>query len=517
MALKPCKECGCEVSTKARNCPNCGAPIPGRIKLSFIIVITLGIALLIALFTPNQDKKEQKENVTQSATSLAVQKESILDHEKEESQDEVASIPQSSHEKGPTDSSMNVQVNPNPTSWWNEMWEYRLPFTINANGIARSNHPAEIPVNFSDFFATLGETGDLDINSIRVIEVNARGDVLDEEVPFQFDPAQGFDPGTNAAGTVVLILEGTTTGDRFYHLFFDVIGTPFPPPTVSPQVTVTDDVLDERQNSYQIATPTATYLFQKQAAGFSSLVDADGNDWINYHPTGGSAGNFRGIPNLVFPEGQLHPGDATSTSTIVNQGPIKATIHSITKDTLWEALWEFYPEYAKLTVLNTNHDYWFLYEGTPGVTLEPATDFVVRSDGTSTMTSGNWEGDLTGEEWVYVGDPTLGRSLFIAHHENDAVVDSYRPHDGVMTVVAFGRGLGTTISRLSQVPAHFTIGLMDETVFSSAQPIIQSAYQDLLVSSGSPERKVEANQPPSVNAGAATLRLRTALVPITKK
>jgi hypothetical protein len=229
MALKPCKECGREVSTKARNCPNCGAPIPGRIKLSLIIVITLGIALLIALSTPNQDKKEQKENVTQSATSLSVQKESILDHEKEESRDEVASITQSSHEKWPTDSSMNVQVDPTPTSWWNEMWEYRLPFTINANGIARLNHPAEIPVNFSAFFATLGESGALDTNSICVIEVNAQGDVLDVEVPYQFDPAQGFDPATNAAGTVVLILEGTTTGDRFYHLFFDVIGTPFSP------------------------------------------------------------------------------------------------------------------------------------------------------------------------------------------------------------------------------------------------------------------------------------------------
>jgi hypothetical protein len=94
MSLKPCKECGREVSTKAKNCPNCGAPIPTRIKLSVIIVITLGLgfAWLIALSTPNQDKKGQQEKVVRSATSVSVPKESILDHDKKESQDEVASI-----------------------------------------------------------------------------------------------------------------------------------------------------------------------------------------------------------------------------------------------------------------------------------------------------------------------------------------------------------------------------------------------------------------------------------------
>ena len=321
----------------------------------------------------------------------------------------------------------NVPVTPNPTSWWDESWEYRLPLTINGNGIDRSNHPAEVAVNFTDVLTTLGESGALDPATIRVIEVNAQGDAIDVDVPFQFDPDAGFDPSTNAAGTVVLLLTGPTTGDRFYQVFFDLIGSSVPtPPTVPTQITLTDDVLDEGQLSYQIDTPTATYLYHKQGAGFSSLLDTEGNDWIDYHPTGGSAGNFRGIPNLVFPEGQFHPGDATATSTILSQGPLKLTIHSITNDSLWEGIWEIYPEFAKFTLLNTNHDYWFLYEGTPGGTLEPATDIVVRSDGTSTLLSGTWEGDLTGEEWVYLGDPTVGRSLFIAHHEEDTVVDSYR-------------------------------------------------------------------------------------------
>lgn len=32
MALKPCEECGKEVSDKAAACPHCGAPIAGSVK-----------------------------------------------------------------------------------------------------------------------------------------------------------------------------------------------------------------------------------------------------------------------------------------------------------------------------------------------------------------------------------------------------------------------------------------------------------------------------------------------------
>lgn len=46
VTLKPCRECGHEVSTKAISCPNCGAPIKGKhyfIKTMFIVIIIVGV------------------------------------------------------------------------------------------------------------------------------------------------------------------------------------------------------------------------------------------------------------------------------------------------------------------------------------------------------------------------------------------------------------------------------------------------------------------------------------------
>ena len=43
-----------------------------------------------------------------------------------------------------------------------------------------------------------------------------------------------------------------------------------------------------------MATGIGTWYFQKEAAGFSSLVDTSGNDWITYSTAAGSAGEYRG-------------------------------------------------------------------------------------------------------------------------------------------------------------------------------------------------------------------------------
>ncbi len=175
-------------------------------------------------------------------------------------------------------------------------------------------------------------------------------------------------------------------------------------------------------------------------------------------------------------------------STILHDGPLKTTIHSETNDGKWEATWEIYPNFATMTVLKTDHDYWFLYEGTPGGSLDTGSDTVVRADGTTTLAQSSWTGDLPGDEWVYFADPLLGRSLFAANHQDDTAVDSYRPMNGEMTVFGFGRsGLNTL---MGSVPAKFTIGLFDETAHGQASPIINSAYRDLVLTVGSAEQLV---------------------------
>lgn len=375
-----------------------------------------------------------------------------------------------------------------PTPHWRYAdWRYRAPITVNAGDAPRRDSPVEVEIDFSALFASLGVAQTVDLNSLRLVEVDAAGVLLNENVPFQFDPAPDFDPAGNASGALIFLLPGATAVNavRTFHLYFDVAGRGFTPAITPPQINVTDDVMDEGQASFRIATPAATYYYQKQGAGFSSLLDVNGNDWISYKPEGGAAGNFRGIPNMF--SAHFHPGGLTGVSTLVNQGPLKATIRSVTTDTDWEVMWEIFPRYARMTVLRLDEPYWFLYEGTPGGVLEPDTDFIVRSNGLQTPASVSWAGDLVGEEWLYFADPNVGRALFLAHHTDDDKVDSYWPMEDAMTVFGFGR---LNLNKyIEQVPSQFTIGLIDATSYAAAAPLVRGAYRDLEANLGTPEQR----------------------------
>ena len=195
-----------------------------------------------------------------------------------------------------------------------------------------------------------------------------------------------------------------------------------------------------------------------RVAGFASLDDVNGNDWIGYHPTpgSGSAGEYRGIPNL----GAVgHPGYVNSSSTLVSQGPLKATIQSQSTDGAWRFMWEIYPNYATMTLQQAGGNYWLLYEGTPGGTFEPASDSWTRSSGETLLCSQNWTGDMANPEWVYFRDGARDRYLFMAHHEDDALEDQYWQMENNMTVFGFGRQYPCCDKYLTAVPAHLTIGL----------------------------------------------------------
>lgn len=65
MALKKCKECGNEVSTKAANCPNCGVPIKKKTNISCIgaifVLVVIAIAYNSISNTLNKTSKQKTE------------------------------------------------------------------------------------------------------------------------------------------------------------------------------------------------------------------------------------------------------------------------------------------------------------------------------------------------------------------------------------------------------------------------------------------------------------------------
>ena len=388
-------------------------------------------------------------------------------------------------------------------AWWDNNWDYRVEVTAAAAGFARKNKPAEFELNFTQLWTSLGKTGTLDPNSIRVVEIDANDNVLDDAVPFQFDKATDYNAASKAAGTLVLILKGNTAAgaSRTYHVYFDVTGKGFAAPSVPAQVTLTEGLIDEGNAAYKIATRNGEYYYHPKGGGFSSLNDADGNDWIDYHQTPlGNAGSYRGIPNAVSPNngGHFHPGSKTMTTTVRNSGPLKVTLHvkeskNYPSRLEWEGMFEIYPDYVVFTMLVAPYPYWVLYEGAPGGQLQTNSDFVVRNTGVQTLTSVGWEGDLEPEEWAYFVDPIVERAIYFVNHTNDDKTDSYNHQDNVMTKLGFGRKSAGYLLDPALMPREFTFALMEETVFDDAKPVIYNAYKPLTATVGAAEARAGAD------------------------
>jgi hypothetical protein len=391
-----------------------------------------------------------------------------------------------------------ISADPSVRRWWNSNWNYRISLTVDVGSYERTEKPVEQYLNLTALLRRIGRSGTVIGDSLRVVEVNSDGDVIDDRVPFQYDAM------TDTWSNLLFILTGTTSGGtrRYYDVYFDTAGT-FTPTAVSSQVQLTDDVMDEGQASYRIVTQNVTYFYQKEAGGFSSLLDNDGNDWINFHPWGGSDGIYRGIPNLVHPDNIFHPGHKNCTSTILHTGPLKVTIRTVSNNGLWECTWEIYPYYARMTLLKkADKNYWFLYEGTPGGKLDLTTDFSVRSNGVRLPVEQSWrEQDIPSPEWVYFEDSVLDRYIYLVHEEDDSLSDDFWQMQSNMTVLGFGRTQNVNDKQLSGVPMHFTIGLADNAIFANANIVIEGSYRPVNIAVSNPVVLADFSENGTVDSG----------------
>jgi hypothetical protein len=387
-------------------------------------------------------------------------------------------------------------------AWWDYGWRYRAQVTVSADGQARYDRPAEVPINFSTILNSLGASGSLNTNSIRVVETDSIGTIQNSAVPFQFDKDPTFDSASSASGALVFMLTGTTpsAAKRYFDVYFDT-NSAIPVASVVPLVGVDENASDEGQSAYKVTGLGVTYYYQKDAGGFSSMLDKNSVDWLDFHPTPGSqsSGEYRGVPNAIFsiPNPSLnafHPGKTNSTSSIVARGPLKITVHTATNNGQFECLWSFYPRYTTMTMTKAAFNYWWLVEGVPGGTLEPSQDFMYRSDGVKQFLDVMYTGTISSPEWVYFGDKSGTRSLYAMHHEADAAPDCYYTLDGVMTVFGFGRD-GLELSGYIDATRNqtFTLGLLEGTAFAQCADSINAIYKPLSVTVGASEKALLAS------------------------
>src|SRR5215510_10777527 len=179
--------------------------------------------------------------------------------------------------------------------------------------------------------------------------------------------------------------------------------------SAAPPVSVTDEVLFGDMECFRIETPSATYVYGKQGAGFASILDKDGRDWISYRPGGKARGEYRGLPKCGQPVKYFHCGygfgqytnDNPFNSRIIARERGHVRIDSETRLGDSACSWDFYPTHAALTLRRIgNPTFWFLYEGTPGGELQAAEDFVLHPDGSKTPLTEPWSGSVP---WVCFG------------------------------------------------------------------------------------------------------------------
>jgi hypothetical protein len=251
-------------------------------------------------------------------------------------------------------------------------------------------------------------------------------------------------------------------------------------------VTISESQYEGRAQ-FKVATPSATWYFDRAGGGFSRLIDRDGSDWIgfgkeplNRFPDAAAAG-FRGIPNLVYGDdnreaGAGHPGFDQCESALVGENVIR----TVSKTGRWVWTWTFEGDMARMRMERAPEDsgWWFLYEGTVGGRWSPLTHYW----GTDKGGPDRERPDLRGQRfdrwrWAYFGDDRSPRVLFVAQQRPDALPDTFwylgcedggsiTSRDG-MVVFGLGRGPGTK-PLFRGAGQEFILGLVEINVRDQA-------------------------------------------------
>jgi len=313
-------------------------------------------------------------------------------------------------------------------AWWNSGWEYRVPLTLYADGYERFDRTEVIGVNFNELLTALGSSNNVNPQSVRVIEINQNDAIIDDHVPFQYDPVN------TSEGELVVVMTGTTkaTDKRRYHVYFDVEGKEFDPPSVDNMVTFRDDVMwpegdEEAQASVHIQNKMGQYYYHKLGGGFASVIDNDGIDWVAWSSSKGSSGEYRGMMNG---RAGYHPGYDDYTSHVVFAGPVRVRVQ--TNDfALW---WDFYPNSIACFRVNHIFDTW-CYEGVPGGKIDEADNFCGSDNHPPKYQNEN--GWKSFDEWFYVGDRKTDHILYLGHtgkaQTPTAVPDNVRTFEPTLT------------------------------------------------------------------------------------
>lgn len=100
--------------------------------------------------------------------------------------------------------------------WWNENWHYRQFLTVTGTGNVSESF------NFTEFLNSIGIFSQkFENNTIRIIEYNRYGTIIDEIINYKFDEDINFDSEYNSLGTIIWNITGSSN-EKYYCIYFDV-------------------------------------------------------------------------------------------------------------------------------------------------------------------------------------------------------------------------------------------------------------------------------------------------------
>ncbi|MBU4245461.1 MAG: hypothetical protein KKE71_00275, partial [Nanoarchaeota archaeon] len=224
---------------------------------------------------------------------------------------------------------VNIANAPTDPYWFDTSWHFRIALAINNTDYARDNWPIEHDMNFTALITQTGKSGTFDYNSIRIYAHNSTGGVM-HPMKYQFDNASDSSAASNAAGTLVFLLNGTTAANeiRYFYVYFDTIENGAKsPPSFSTNLNYSWDGKEAHVNNSMLRWKIDTMRNENT----SGLYDAKGNSATIFT----QATSNRTIEYIQYSNGTNNFSfDFRNNATFIS-GPIMLRLEQAGNEMLW--------------------------------------------------------------------------------------------------------------------------------------------------------------------------------------
>jgi uncharacterized membrane protein len=217
--------------------------------------------------------------------------------------------------------------------WFNSSWHFRVKMDVNTSDYDRTSWPVEYEMNFTQLFEQMNMTGTFDNESVRVFEYNDTGSILGE-FPSQFDEADDYIASTNAVGTLIFILNGTTSQNtlRQFYVYFDRIETGAKTNKIyNTGMNYTWDgehlVVNNTKTSVKIDTERG-----ENTSGIWQVQYRDQDETNIFNPSGSSA---KTREFTMLSDGAYNYSYNFSNNGSITMGPVRITFRQVGYETYW--------------------------------------------------------------------------------------------------------------------------------------------------------------------------------------